>query len=211
MTLSPLRAVCALSARCRALSCAVVRCLRAVGFLAVNFGGPGLCEIHSARKDATGQTCSLHGSLSFVISGKLLPVSNRHNHHLVESCGPAVRPLGPAPLSVYARGAGAQDTRWDARCLRRFAFCAFGRPALWPVRPFGPCVPWALRPFLRTPAGRVRRTPPGTLGAFSPGASPAPCVPFCVRPRGGCAGHPLGRSVPPGGRVVRLENSFLQK
>ena len=135
MTLSPLGAVWALSGRCLG---AVGRCLGAVGFLAVNFGGPGLCEIHSARKDATGQTCSLHGSLSFVISGKLLPVSNRHNHHLVESCGPAVRPLGPAPLSVYARGAGAQDTRWDARCLRGFAFCAFGRPALWPVRPLGP-------------------------------------------------------------------------
>ena len=27
-------------------------------------------------------------------------------------------------------------------------------------------------------------------------ASLGPCVPFCVRPRGGCAGHPLGRSVP---------------
>ena len=187
MTLSPLGAVWALSGRCLG---AVGRCLGAVGFLAVNFGGPGLCEIHSARKDATGQTCSLHGSLSFVISGKLLPVSNRHNHHLVESCGPAVRPLGPAPLSVYARGAGAQDTRWDARCLRRFAFCAFGRPALWPVRPLGPAslsayargagaqdTPWdarclqprgfpcALRPFLRPPARRVRRAPAGTLSA----------------------------------------------
>ena len=187
MTLSPLGAVWALSGRCLG---AVGRCLGAVGFLAVNFGGPGLCEIHSARKDATGQTYSLHGSLSFVISGKLLPVSNRHNHHLAESCGPAVRPLGPAPLSVYARGAGAQDTRWDARCLRRFAFCAFGRPALWPVRPLGPAslsayargagaqdTPWdarclqprgfpcALRPFLRPPARRVRRAPAGTLSA----------------------------------------------
>ena len=77
-----------------------------------------------------------------------------------------------------------------------------------------PCVPSALRPFLCTPAGRVRRTPAGTLGAFGAsrcaplGAPPfgpcvplaraslGPCVPFCVRPRGGCAGHPLGRSVP---------------
>ena len=130
-----------------------MRCLRAVGFLAVNFGGPGLCEIHSARKDATGQTCSLHGSLSFVISGKLLPVSNRHNHHLVESCGPAVRPLGPAPLSVYARGAGAQDIRWDARCLRGFVFLPFGLCGLTALRPLGLCAPygpaylWALRPL----------------------------------------------------------------
>ena len=144
MTLSPLGAVWALSGRCLG---AVGRCLGAVGFLAVNFGGPGLGEIHNARKDATGQTCSLHGSLSFVISGKLLPVSNRHNHHLVESCGPAVRPLGPAPLSVYARGAGAQDTPWDARCLQPRGF---------------PC---ALRPFLRPPARRVRRAPAGTLSA----------------------------------------------
>ena len=35
-------------------------------------------------------------------------------------------------------------------------------------------------------------------------ASPRPCAPFCVRPRGGCAGHPLGRSVPSGLRVLRL-------
>ena len=72
------------------------------------------------------------------VAEKLLPVSNRYNHHLAECCGPSVRPLGPAPLSAYGRGAGAQDIRWDARCLRGFAFCAFGRPALWPVRPLGP-------------------------------------------------------------------------
>ena len=35
-------------------------------------------------------------------------------------------------------------------------------------------------------------------------ASPRPCAPFCVRPRGGCAGHPLGRSVPSALRVLRL-------
>jgi len=35
-------------------------------------------------------------------------------------------------------------------------------------------------------------------------ASPRPCAPLCVRPRGGCAGHPLGRSVPSGLRVLRL-------
>ena len=34
--------------------------------------------------------------------------------------------------------------------------------------------------------------------------SPRPCAPFCVRPRGGCAGHPLGRSVPSALRVLRL-------
>ena len=105
-------------------------------------------------------------------------------------------PLGPASLRALRRlgpcahGAGAQDIRWGARCLRRFAFCAFGRPALWPVRPLGPAslsayargagaqdTPWdarclqprgfpcALRPFLRPPARRVRRAPAGTLSA----------------------------------------------
>ena len=41
---------------------------------------------------------------------------------------------------------------------------AFGasRSAPLGALPFGPCVPWALRPFLRTPAERVRRTSPGS-------------------------------------------------
>ena len=46
--------------------------------------------------------------------------------HLAVTGRPAlwpVRPLGPAPLSAYARGAGAQNIPWDARCLHGFPSC----------------------------------------------------------------------------------------
>ena len=115
-----------------------------------------------------------------------------------------VRPLGPASLSAYARGAGAQNIPWDARCLHGFPLCVCAVCVLllrscclcqtatiiiWQNVAALPCVPSALRPFLRTAAGRVRRTSAGTLGAFGAsrsaplGALPfGPCVPWALRP-----------------------------
>ena len=112
------------------------------------------------------------------------------------------------------------------RVLRLWAPCPLARASL------GPCAPFCVRPRggcaehplgrsvpSRLPVVRVRclcavaekwlpvsnRYNHHLAESFGPSrASPRPCAPFCVRPRGGCAGHPLGRSVPSGLRVLRL-------
>ena len=112
----------------------------------------GGCAEHPLGRSVPSRLPVVRVRCLCAVAEKWLPVSNRYNHHLAECCGPSVRPLGPAPLSAYGRGAGAQDIRWDARCLRGFAFLPFGLCGLTALRPlgsapltalrtFGPCVP----------------------------------------------------------------------
>ena len=156
MTLSPLRAVCALSARCRALSCAVVRCWLSC----CEFRWPGTLR-NTQRAQGRDWTNLQPPRFTFLCDfGKVAACVKPPQ----SSSGRVLRPCrtSPRPCAPF--------------CVRPRGGCA--------GHPLGRSVPSALRV--------LRLWAPRPLARASLG----PCVPFCVRPRGGCAGHPLGRSVP---------------